>query len=124
MSLVDAPADLYCEIEKRWSNLRKQRADLFVSEIGNTLTLLHPTESDDDMLALLHRELQNTSYSEAQHLIIQKAYNKACSTHHGSTIESLPEWFIGWYELEDEVMFARGGFGEVSRANGSTRMLL
>ncbi|KAG2856039.1 hypothetical protein PC116_g15190 [Phytophthora cactorum] len=106
---------MYNEMEKRWSDLRKQRIDVFVSEIDNTLTLLHPTETED-LLTLLHRELQNTSYSEVQHRIIQKAYDEACSTQHGSIIESLPEWFIGWYELEDEVVFARGGFGEVSRA--------
>ncbi|KAG3246871.1 hypothetical protein PI124_g8437 [Phytophthora idaei] len=106
---------MYNEMEKRWSDLRKQRIDVFVSEIDNTLTLLHPTETED-LLTLLHRELQNTSYSEVQRRIIQKAYDEACSTQHGSIIESLPEWFIGWYELEDEVVFARGGFGEVSRA--------
>ncbi|KAG2820591.1 hypothetical protein PC111_g11397 [Phytophthora cactorum] len=85
---------MYNEMEKRWSDLRKQRIDVFVSEIDNTLTLLHPTETED-LLTLLHRELQNTSYSEVQHRIIQKAYDEACSTQHGSIIESLPEWFIG-----------------------------
>ncbi|ETP25617.1 serine/threonine protein kinase [Phytophthora nicotianae CJ01A1] len=114
LSLVEAPAHMYSEMEKRWSDLRKQRINVFVSEIDNTLTL-RPTDTEG-LLTLLRRELQNTRYSEAQHQIIQKAYDEACSTHDGSIIESLPEWFIGWYELEDEVVFARGGFGEVSRA--------
>ncbi|KAG7381507.1 Mitogen-activated protein kinase kinase kinase mlk-1 [Phytophthora pseudosyringae] len=115
LNLGEAPSDMYNEMERRCSDLRKRKIDVFVSEIDNTLTLLHQTETDD-LLTLLHRELENTSYSEVQRRIIQNAYDEACSTHPGPVIESLPEWFIGWYELEDEVIFARGGFGEVSRA--------
>ncbi|EGZ11124.1 hypothetical protein PHYSODRAFT_520035, partial [Phytophthora sojae] len=115
MNLVEAPIEVRNEMKKRWAELRKRQLGVFVSEVNNTLTLLHPTETED-LLTLLHRELQNTNYSDTQQQIIRKAYDEACSMRPGSIIESLPEWFIGWYELEDDVVFARGGYGEVSRA--------
>lgn len=102
-------------MDKRWSQLRRNKIDLFVSEVDKTLTLLQPTETED-LLTLLHRELQSPSYSSSQLEVIQKAYDEACSKQSATVFQSLPEWFIGWYELENEVVVARGGYGEVSKA--------
>ncbi|KAG3152598.1 hypothetical protein PI126_g10439 [Phytophthora idaei] len=79
---------MYNEMEKRWSDLRKQRIDVFVSEIDNTLTLLHPTETED-LLTLLHRELQNTSYSELLIERMEDIDNTCSSVNAKSSLNSI-----------------------------------
>ncbi|KAE9116116.1 hypothetical protein PF005_g17755 [Phytophthora fragariae] len=100
---------------KRWSELRINNIELFVSEVDKSLTLLQPTETEN-LLTLLHRELQSSRYTTSQLEIIHKACDEACSNHSETVFRALPEWFIGWCELENEVAIARGGYGEVSKA--------
>ncbi|KAE9342582.1 hypothetical protein PF008_g10096 [Phytophthora fragariae] len=53
---------------------------------------------------------------------LEQLWPEDISIHHAEEIdpaevvESIPEWFIGPNELENEVPFASGGFSEVSRA--------
>ncbi|OWZ02437.1 LOW QUALITY PROTEIN: Serine/threonine protein kinase [Phytophthora megakarya] len=108
--LVEAPAHVYNEMAQRWSYLRKRMTYMFVAKIDNTLPSLHSTETKD-LLNLLHRELQNSSYSTAE---FRKKYDEVCSMNLESIIEPRLSGLLG--DLEDAAVFAHGGYSEVSRA--------
>ncbi|KAL3660341.1 hypothetical protein V7S43_014495 [Phytophthora oleae] len=60
-------------------------------------------------MALLYQELESPNYSEEQHKIIQEAYAELQVSQSTAGLKALPEWFVGWYELEDEVVRFRRG---------------
>ncbi|OWZ06609.1 Serine/threonine protein kinase [Phytophthora megakarya] len=116
LNLLGSDVAVPRDMVKRWSEIQNHKGKVFISEVNNTLTLLHPTEIQP-LQILLQQELQNTRYQEAEKHILQRAYDETCSKLHGKTIIPPPEWFIGWYELNfTEDPFAHGGFGEVLRA--------
>ncbi|KAL3659359.1 hypothetical protein V7S43_015630 [Phytophthora oleae] len=113
LNALGAPQEAYRKLEECWGELNTRNLQVFVSEVDKTLTLIHPTNTND-LVLLLQQELHSSNYSETQLEIIQKAYDAVSSQ--SEVVEPLPKWFIGWYELENEVQFASGGFGDVSRA--------
>ncbi|KAL4171682.1 hypothetical protein KRP22_009772 [Phytophthora ramorum] len=110
-----ASSEMYQELATRWADITKRKIELFVSEVDKSLTLLRDVDPDD-LVTLLYHESQSQKYSHAQREIIQKAYDDLFTKRSTELFVSPPEWFIGWYELENEIEFARGGFGDVSRA--------
>ncbi|KAL4100494.1 hypothetical protein PRIC1_008286 [Phytophthora ramorum] len=115
LNVFEASSEMYQELATRWADITKRKMELFVSEVDKSLTLLRDVDPDD-LVTLLYHELQSQKYPPSQREIIQKAYDDLFTKRSTELFVSPPEWFIGWYELENEIEFARGGFGDVSRA--------
>ncbi|KAL4155877.1 hypothetical protein PRNP1_007978 [Phytophthora ramorum] len=115
LNVFEASSEMYQELATRWADITKRKIELFVSEVDKSLTLLRDVDPDD-LVTLLYHESQSQKYSPSQREIIQKAYKDLFTKRSTELFVSPPEWFIGWYELENEIEFARGGFGDVSRA--------
>ncbi|KAL4128858.1 hypothetical protein PRIC2_007838 [Phytophthora ramorum] len=104
LNVFEASSEMYQELATRWADITKRKIELFVSEVDKSLTLLRDVDPDD-LVTLLYHESQSQKYSPSQREIIQKAYKDLFTKRSTELFASPPEWFIGWYELEDEKEF-------------------
>ncbi|KAG7377629.1 Mitogen-activated protein kinase kinase kinase mlk-1 [Phytophthora pseudosyringae] len=111
---VIALQDLQHAIEQRYSLSKSSISGQAASCLGDSSEIFF-RRLTEQLLNVLRAPVEAYRRLEARWPEAYKRHTKTCGTG-GGNVGSLPEWFIGSNELENEEYFASGGFGEVSRA--------
>jgi serine/threonine protein kinase len=107
----------------RWEKLRSTQLETFVSEVSQTLLVLHELHTADDrraFLAFLSAEIDNHEpvYSASQLTLLRKTRDDLVGHGDSDLLTTTPVWFLPWYELVTDLTssIGEGGFGCVYRA--------
>lgn len=120
--LDGAPKSLH-ERKWLWEDQRSKQLELFVSEVSQSLLVMHELDGEEDrsaFLALLKSEISasGSAYTKAQLAVLEKAYNEVAKDASPSVVTTVQPWFLPWYELvvDTSTYLGVGGFGSVYRA--------